>query len=212
MPFAGDGDGEVALRSEHVGDVSVPGMARHRAPARKAGPVAGGFAARSAAIAGAVAAMEEQHERHRAGVTDGRGDFRQDFDRRGIVRQRKSRQFVLQASGFIGAVRGRVECRLCDGRLGGRRDERHLQPRLQGIAVEAAAGGPDRQLVRRRPRRKPQTQRVAALLGIAEQPLAGAEHVARAAHAQRRVARPHELAALELPAGRQRGGSCRGGP
>ncbi len=118
----GDGDGEVALRSEHVGDVSVPGMARHRAPARKAGPVAGGFAARSAAIAGAVAAMEEQHERHRAGVTDGRGDFGQDFDRRGIVRQRKSRQFVLQASGFIRAVRGRVECRLCDGRLGGRRD------------------------------------------------------------------------------------------
>ena len=60
----GDGNGEVTLRGKHVGDVAVAGVARDRAPAGKAGPVAGGFAFRSAAVAGAVATVQDQDERH----------------------------------------------------------------------------------------------------------------------------------------------------
>ncbi len=208
----GDGDDEVALRGEHVRDVTVAGMARHRAPARKARPVAGGFAVRPAAIAGAVAAVQEQHERHRACEPDRRRDFGQDLDRRGIVRERKSRQLVLQATRFVRTARGGIDGRLRDGGLRGRRDRRHPQLGLACVSVDATAGGPDGQVLQRRTRRQAQPQRVAALHRIAEHTIAGTDFVARAAHANRRVARPHEFVAFELPSARQRSGSRRGSP
>ena len=136
---------------------------------------------------------------------DGRRDFGQHLDRRGIVRKRKSRQLVLQAAGLVRSARGGVARRLREIGLGGRRDGRQAQQSLQDIAVEATAGSPDRRFLQRCSRRNSQPQRIAALHGVTEYALAGTHFIARPAHAQRLVAGPDELAAHEPPSGRQGG-------
>jgi hypothetical protein len=81
MPLAAIDTGHVALRREHVRDVAVAAMARHRTPSRRARPIAGQCTRRPTAIARAVPAVQEQDQRPRTCRGDRCRHLGDDLDR-----------------------------------------------------------------------------------------------------------------------------------
>ena len=203
-----DRDDQVALGCEDIGDVAIARVARYGAPSVGARPVAGGFAVRAAAIAGAVATVEKEHERHGRIASDRRGDFGIDLDRRRIVGNLKAGELIAQPLRSKAPGRARIE-----SRGGNRRLERQNSRRCDscgGGPVDASTRRPNRQLGQRLAGRYPQTETIGLLNRVAEQPRTGTKFIAGASDAKRRSARPGEPVAFELPARRQLRRKARG--